>query len=389
MAKIRSSSTNMGVMIKENASTYGTDPGTWTSGAYRVPFTSCDIKPDDEILPESGEYTALGAASIPTRGRRLARGSITVEPVYDGFWFWLLFGHGFGSEDVEVDTSIEEVADTTTAGLNTHGFDVGRVGDSDLAMRIYKNAWYETYTGLVCSRWVWEHTSGAIPTVTMDMVGVAAANPITADPGTDFSTATVPSDNRVKLTDLGRTDSDVAFGATQAALNITTVRIIGDRSIDGDDPEFLQNLITASKPGQQSNRAITIELEGTLEDTFDAAGSPLVEYLADTLSAGSIGYASSVDAVSGFPYQIRFDAPAISWTAFAGDMTSTGLIPWSATGLCTSGLVSGLTTPFESFKAATPAQAIPASLSTDLRCLMHVPTAVDADVAITGLGVSV
>ncbi len=379
MVKIRSSSPNVGVMIKENVGGYGADPGTWGSGSYRVPFISCTIKAEDEILPDSGEFTTLGAAQRPVRGRRLARGQIKVEPVYAGLWFWNLFGHGFGSEDIALDEDIEEVPET---GLNTHGFDVQVIGASDLAMRIYKNAAFETYTGLVAQRWVWEHAVGAIPTVTMDMVGVAAINPITSSVA-DFI-ATLPTDDRVKLTDLGRSASNIFFGATQAGLNINAFRLIGERSIDADDPEFLQNLLTTSKPGQQDNRDVTIELEGTLEADYFAAGKPMTEYLADTLSKGSISYASAVVPVTSAPHQIRFDMPSISWTASVGDLDTLGQIPFSATGRCLSGALSGLLTA-ENFDSHL---VMPLSGTTDLRCLMHIDGTIDGDAAITGLGVS-
>lgn len=378
MAKIRSSSANVGVTINENGTaTYGADPGAWAS-ALRVPFTSCDIKAQDEILPESGEFTSLGGAQQPIRGRRFARGSITVEPVYDGAWFWLLFGHGFGTEDLATGTDIEEGVET---GMNTHVFDIsaGVTQTCDLALRVYKNSWMETYKGLTCTRWVWEHTSGQIPTLTMDWAGIADADPTATV--ADF-VATLPTDNRVKLTDLGRTDSDVKIGNTQAEHNVTTIRIIGERSVDLDDPEFLQSLLVTSRPGQQENRAISIELEGTLETTTDTPDKIMTEYFADTLSKASIGYASSVTATGIKPYRFRFDFPKVSWTAFAGDLNQLGLIPWTATGLCQVGATTGLTPPFDSYDG-TP--AYPSGAQTDCRLLVQVDDGDDVDAKYTTL----
>lgn len=401
MAKVRSSNPLVGVLIAEEA-TWGTPPGTWTLGSncYQVPIIGCDIKATDEILPDSGEFTPLGAAQKAVRGRRTAQGSITFEPTYSDYWMWILFGQGFGSEDYIADYTHEDVSKTD---VSAHVFTIAGVTPKGLSMLIYKGgdtastSYAEEYNGLVCTSWTWTHPVNSRPTVTMNFVGLAGADPSDTVDNLDIQTlAGATSTYRVLAGDLdvSRANSSIFFGAsTMANLNITSFTINGDRSVGASENEFLQNILTVSKPGQNANRNISIDIEGVLEIDYAATDKPWKEFNDDTLGRAVIDYCSSQTIITSPEnnyYQIAFDFPSINWTEVIADLSQTGEIPFRASGRALSGAQSGLDGPFDAFDGGGGStETYPASGACDLRVRMQCKGLDDdGDAAWTLLGVS-
>lgn len=161
MVKVHSHDPWVGAVIKLE-STWGTDPGTWGTAAYKVPFTSEDLHLDVEEFPASEEFGALGGLLAVDIGRKSATGSITVDPAYNTKWFWTLFSQAWGTENLVTDRSIWD--DTTAVtNLNTHIWTPGTALPTGLSMRVWLggqgpagSAYFLLITGLIVTRMVWE-----------------------------------------------------------------------------------------------------------------------------------------------------------------------------------------------------------------------------------------
>jgi len=385
MVKVRTSDKFFGMEIKEEA-TYGTDPA-WPGAS--IPFIEDTLTFEDAEFAESAEFGAFGAWTGAEKGVRIVKGTIKINPRYNESWFWLLFGQGFGSEDLVVDREIEDDV-TVATGLNTHIFsNLGVVTPKGLSARTFlqgptngAGTFIKRINGLICNKWTWEQPAGAEqPTLEMEFLGSLIA----MDSGSGVTPALLTTtDVKVKGFDMDatRTKSHLKLGAvTMADFNVSAFTIVSDRGIETPE-EYLNNALSLSKPGQEVTREITVDIEGFIEQDFHAVDKPSLEHFNDTATKLAFAYESATDAIAGKPYTVRFDMPNMHWTKFEAPITGPGQIPLTASGRAALGDVDNFDAPFNEHNTVPPAG------STDFRVLVHVDGATDepsADTKFTAL----
>lgn len=381
MVKVYSHQDWTGVVIKREA-TWGTDPGTWTSAAYKVPVVNEELFYDVEIFPPSDEFGALGGLQSVDLGRRSVQGSITVEPTYNTKWWWTLFSQAWGTENLVSDRSIWD--DTTAVtDLNTHIWALSGATDIGLSMRVWLggpggagSSHFKLITGLIVTRMTWEQPRGGRARVTFDFIGKTMTAPI----GTGETIPAAATATKVKAVDFttigGRTNGKIWLGATMASFNTMGFTVTVDRKIELDD-NYLQTLNDTNKPGIQGTREVTLEIDTDLEQDFGGAGKPWAEFIAQTVSSASFAYDSGVTAVSPEEYNFRIDLPAIVWTDVRPTLSQAGPVPYRLRATAQMGLVSNLDGSFAE-------HSIPSG-ATDIRALCHVTATDDGDAKYSGL----
>jgi len=369
MVRVRSFDAKVGVQIKFEA-TWGVDPGTWGTNAFRVAFNAEDFHWEDDVLPDSAEFTPLGALLDIDKQRRIVRGSLTCEPQYNNIYFWMLFSQVWGTENVVQDRSILDDAALAT-GLNTHIWTPGTATPLGLSMQVFMSGPDTSgsalqINGLLITRMVWDHPTGDRPTVTFEWIG----KQITTIAATG-AFATLESPNiKFKAKDLERTNSYLHFGATQTELNVLGFTLTVDRKVDVSDA-FLNSLSTIDKPGILDTREVTIEIDSVLEQDFAAAQKPWNEFSAnpEIASKASIGYEADTVAAASTNYMLKFDMPRLRWTDVRPTLTQKGDQPFTATGRATLGNLTLMTAPHN--EHAT----VPTDGMVDIRAMCHVSTA--------------
>lgn len=365
MVLVRATEAFTGLEIKAET-TWGVDPGTWGTGSYRVPFRSENLHYEDAILPLSSEFSGLGGLLGLDRGARIVRGSLTVEPVYSEIWFWLLFGQCFGSEDLVVDNDVLATGSLTT--LNTHIFNLGTGIPTGLAMRAFRagegpvaSGYVDTITGLVVEKWRWEQPEGDRATLTIDFIGKA----ITTVAGTGLTLATLETTlAKLKAPDLQRAGSLWLLGATLTAHKCTSFSIEVDRKIE-PPPAFLQSLLTLDKPGATAIREVKMSFESNLEQDYNANFKPWKEFIAQQATQFVCVYDSGVVAAAATNYKIRFDIPRLEYTAVTNNAEE-ALLKLTGEGTAVVAALSTLSSGYNDYVT------VPASGSTELRCLVNV-----------------
>lgn len=377
MAKVHSHDAFTGAVIKLESS-WGVDPGTWGSAAYKVPFLSEDLHYDVEVFPVSEEFGALGGLQSVDTGRQSITGSMTVEPTYNTTWWWTLFSNAWGTENIVLDRSILD-ATTVVTNLNTHIWTPGTaLTPTGLAMRMWlggegpaSSAYYLLFLGLIVTRWTWNQPRNGRASVTLDFIGKSGESFI----GTGETIPTLATATKVKAIDFtttgSRTHGYIKIGATLADFNTMGFTLTVDRKVELDD-NYLQTLLQTTKPGIVGTREVTLELDTDLEQDFGVAGKPWAEFRAGTVSSCTIGYDSGVTAVSPEEYNFKFDLPAIVFTDVRPQATQAGALPMPLTAVAQTGPRSNLDSPYD-------AHAFPTT-NFDIRMLNHVVGTDDSDV---------
>lgn len=393
MALVRSHDLYTGVEIKREAA-WGTDPGTWGTASYRVPFTGEDLHYERTELPISEEFTSLGGVTGVDFGLSVVRGAINLEPSYNGRFFWELFGSCFGSENLILDRACWD--DTTAAtNLNTHIFSYG-TGYTSYAARIFKSGpsksastWLDTVLGLKAASWTWDHPEGNRPKVTINYLGKS----IVTTTSSAESLPASPTHVKVKATDLiktsepsGHPDAYILTGATPTALNLTSFNVTVDRKLEAQ-AAFLPSLLTQSEPGIEGTREVTLTLTSLLEQDYNADFRPWKEFLATTLSSVVIQYQSSTDTGvgTGNYYTIRFEFPNVYWTDVRQSISRSGSQQMTMTA---KAIVGPLATLGTWDPGHTNEDFDTVAATSDMRVLMHCTGSAgdDVDTKWTALG---
>ena len=375
MVKVFSHDPFVAFVIKNEAS-WGVDPGTWGTGAFKVPFTSEDLHLDIEQFPLSEEFGALGGNLGVDTGRQSVTGSITVEPTYNTRWWWFLFSQAWGTENLVLDRSIwDDVASVTN--LNTHIFTPGTGLPTGFSARIWlggqgpaASAYFLLVTGLIVTRMVWNQPRNGRANVTFDFIGKA----LTSVLGTGETIPALASSTKVKAIDFtsvgSRTHGSIMIGTTLASFNTMGFTLTIDRKIELTD-NYLQTLTTTDKPGVVGTREITLEIDTDLEQDFGAAGKPFPDFLSQTVSSVAISYDSGVTAVSPDEYNFSIQIPGLVWTDVRPQATNSGALQMPLTGTAQMAALANLDAPFNE-------HTIPTSIF-DIRALSHVVGTDDLD----------
>jgi len=375
MVKVFSHDPFVGFVIKLET-TWGTDPGTWGSAAYKVPFTSEDLHLDTEVFAISEEFGALGGNLGVETGRQSVTGSITVEPTYNTTWWWTLFSQVWGTENLVNDRSIwDDVAAVTN--LNTHIWTPGTGLPIGMSSRVWLggqgpagSSYFKLITGLIITRMVWNQPRNGRATVTFDFIGKALTAPL----GTGETIPALASSTKVKAIDFtavgSRTHGSIMIGTTLASFNTMGFTLTVDRKVELSD-NYLQTLTTTDKPGIVGTREVTLEIDTDLEQDFGAAGKPFADFLSQTVTSVAISYDSGVTAVSPEEYNFSFQIPSLLWTDVRPQAANVGAFAMPLTGTAQMGALANLDAPFNE-------HTIPTSIF-DIRALCHVVGTDDGD----------
>lgn len=377
MVKVFSHDPFVAVVIKlEN--TWGTEVTPFSTGSYKVPFTSEDFHLDIEEFPVSEEFGALGGVLGVDTGRESCVGSLTVEPTYNTAWWWKLFSQVWGTENIVQDRSIWD-ATTAVTNLNTHIWTPGTELATGMSMRVWlggpgpaASSTFLMITGLVITRMVWNQPRNARCNVTFDFIGKTLA-PL---PGTGETIPALASATKVKAIDFtsvgSRTHGSIKIGATLADFNTMGFTLTVDKKIELTD-NYLQTLTTTDKPGIVGTREITLEIDTDLEQDFNTAGKPFPDFVSKSISSVVINYDSGVTAVSPEEYNFSFQIPAIRWTDVRPQATNSGPLQMPITGRAQMGPLTNLDAPFNAHTVP------PGSTLFDIRALCHTTFTEDAD----------
>lgn len=331
-------------------STYGTRPATYNSTSFtRFPFAGEDLHYEQDTVPPSEEFTAFGGITSVDVGKRVVRGSISIEPSYEAIWFWKLFGNAFAYENKLADLSILGATVTNPTTSNLHVFNNGQILSS-YTINVWKagvgpidgSHFIDQIVGAKVTSWTWDQPENNRAKITMNFV----AKTLTTIASNDsyFSGGPMTQESpykKVKSTDLLSTRPSARLymgngSADPQPINLTSFTITCDKKVDDTSPPFLPSVTTAGEPSIEGNREVTVSITSNLETDYSGVHKPFSLFNSLVSQTAVIVYDSG-DAISTTPasnYAIRIDMPSIKWLEMRNNVTGPGVAQLTGNGMC-------------------------------------------------------
>lgn len=333
-------------------STWGTAATTFYTVPLTLPGESFVLKRDQ--FQQAREFGGIGAREAIEYGRSSVEGSLTVTPRYEGRWFHILMAHALWSETVVVDTHVDGTTITAPDSGNLHIYAPSATPPVGMTFRIWKggpgpvgSSTWDIFVGCLVTSFTIEQPEDDILRFTFNWVGKSVSTATAS--GSPAAIAGVQLFGaRHASTALG---GYIKTGATLTALNARSWQLTFDRKLVAD-PAFLNNPDQLDKPGVTDIREVRLRINSLLEQDYNAANKPATEYKAGTQSKFDALYSNAV-AVGNKVYAVRFEMPAIKWTAVDNALKDPAVPPtqFEATAIlgafdATSGLPDSLTGDF-------------------------------------------
>ena len=338
MVQVRGNDPYVGVEFAQQGSAWITAA---TTGFIGAPLVSESLVLERDSLAVPKELGQTGYREFFEYGPSFVRGSMTVLGRYDARFWNMLLAHAFYSETLVQDSWVDgTVLSGSTAPGNAHIYAFSSTLPYGLTIRAHKGGQsagkYDEFVGCMVGSFTLDQPENDVLRMTFNFLGYTmTTNTQTGVP------AAVGGVVPIRVRDYGPPSSGTQYSYVKvgnaspgpATLNIKGFRINVDRKLEFDTA-FLNNLDSRSQPGIVDVRDITIELNGTLENDYGAAGRPATEYLSKTSSTCDIILCADIATTSNRlytagnasyrPYAMRLEFPKTYWTRVPTNIQSGG-----------------------------------------------------------------